>query len=298
MRCRPSLVRGRAAQVNPGGFTTPARRPSVPHRTAGCGKSSLRPLMAGSSPSLPDGSNPSAAIVQSASDVQCSRLLKTTFATDFRDTFCRAFDRVANVSIFTTLVTAIPRYICNASGGAPAGCSVLGCAPGQSPTPIRRSSHPSGARPRSGHKKARLCRALDHGFLFMSLLQEGPPKRPESFTRRSWQTCEKPACPRPTRQKPRPTALPHPAAQNRTQHPPHWLRCNDRCQRQLPSGQPPGQAGSAGRQPQRYRRLETPRFSRSRDPCTHVTRERPRPLQHRCRGSRDFPSKCDIQTAK
>jgi hypothetical protein len=29
-------------------------------------------------PSLPDGSNPSAAIVQSASDVQCSRLLKTT----------------------------------------------------------------------------------------------------------------------------------------------------------------------------------------------------------------------------
>ena len=45
----PSLVRGRAAQVNPGGFTTPARRPSVPHRTAGCGKSSLRPLMAGSS---------------------------------------------------------------------------------------------------------------------------------------------------------------------------------------------------------------------------------------------------------
>ncbi|MFP1497915.1 tyrosine-type recombinase/integrase [Escherichia coli] len=76
MRCRPSLVRGRAAQVNPGGFTTPARRPSVPHRTAGCGKSSLRPLMAGSSPSLPDGSNPSAAIVQSASDVQRRPLLK------------------------------------------------------------------------------------------------------------------------------------------------------------------------------------------------------------------------------
>ncbi|MEI4992652.1 hypothetical protein U1740_20510, partial [Aeromonas caviae] len=44
----------------------------------GCGKSSLRPLMAGSSPSLPDGSNPSAAIVQSASDIPCSRLLKTT----------------------------------------------------------------------------------------------------------------------------------------------------------------------------------------------------------------------------
>ncbi|RTR60608.1 hypothetical protein DY930_36130, partial [Pseudomonas aeruginosa] len=37
-------------------------------------------LWAGSSPSLPDGSNPSAAIVQSASDVQCSRLLKTTAA--------------------------------------------------------------------------------------------------------------------------------------------------------------------------------------------------------------------------
>ncbi len=37
-------------------------------------------LLAGSSPSLPDGSNPSAAIVQSASDVQCSRLLKTTAA--------------------------------------------------------------------------------------------------------------------------------------------------------------------------------------------------------------------------
>ncbi|WP_171986755.1 hypothetical protein [Burkholderia cenocepacia] len=37
-------------------------------------------LLAGSSPSLPDGSNPSAAIVQSASDVQCSRLLKTTRA--------------------------------------------------------------------------------------------------------------------------------------------------------------------------------------------------------------------------
>ncbi len=73
----PSLVRGRAAQVNRR-IHYPARRPSVPHRTAGCGKSSLRPLMAGSSPSLPDGSNPSAAIVQSASDVQCSRLLKTT----------------------------------------------------------------------------------------------------------------------------------------------------------------------------------------------------------------------------
>lgn len=38
--------------------------------------------MAGSSPSLPDGSNPSAAIVQSASDVQCSRLLKTTESID------------------------------------------------------------------------------------------------------------------------------------------------------------------------------------------------------------------------
>ncbi|KAA1271048.1 transposase [Corynebacterium striatum] len=91
MRCRPSLVRGRAAQVNPGGFTTPARRPSVPHRTAGCGKSSLRPLMAGSSPSLSDGSNPSAAIVQSASDVQCSRLLKTTPPCPFPGVFCRVF---------------------------------------------------------------------------------------------------------------------------------------------------------------------------------------------------------------
>ncbi|MBK3023939.1 hypothetical protein FKK33_26220, partial [Klebsiella pneumoniae] len=44
MRCRPSLVRGRAAQVNPGGFTTPARRPSVPHRTAGCGKGTVAKL--------------------------------------------------------------------------------------------------------------------------------------------------------------------------------------------------------------------------------------------------------------
>ena len=41
----------------------------------------MKPLLAGSSPSLPDGSNPSAAIVQSASDVQCSRLLKTTNVT-------------------------------------------------------------------------------------------------------------------------------------------------------------------------------------------------------------------------
>ncbi|MGE4403697.1 MAG: hypothetical protein AB7F61_18755, partial [Desulfobulbus sp.] len=49
------------------------------------GKSSLRPLMAGSSPSLPDGSNPSAAIVQSASDVQCSRLLKTTHPAEVED---------------------------------------------------------------------------------------------------------------------------------------------------------------------------------------------------------------------
>ena len=40
--------------------------------------------MAGSSPSLPDGSNPSAAIVQSASDVQCSRLLKTTAAREIK----------------------------------------------------------------------------------------------------------------------------------------------------------------------------------------------------------------------
>ncbi|OWS90586.1 DUF3330 domain-containing protein, partial [Enterobacter hormaechei] len=55
------------------------------------GKSSLRPLMAGSSPSLPDGSNPSAAIVQSASDVQCSRLLKTTPPCPFPGVFCRVF---------------------------------------------------------------------------------------------------------------------------------------------------------------------------------------------------------------
>ncbi|OPE03429.1 hypothetical protein APA30_32380 [Pseudomonas aeruginosa] len=48
-------------------------------------------VWAGSSPSLPDGSNPSAAIVQSASDVQCSRLLKTTAATLLRD---RASDLV------------------------------------------------------------------------------------------------------------------------------------------------------------------------------------------------------------
>lgn len=46
--------------------------------TLSCLTPSERPEMAGSSPSLPDGSNPSAAIVQSASDVQCSRLLKTT----------------------------------------------------------------------------------------------------------------------------------------------------------------------------------------------------------------------------
>ena len=61
----PSLVRGRAAQVNPGGFTTPARRPSVPHQ---------RPV-AESPPASADGrqhrrclmDQPSAAIVQSAS---------------------------------------------------------------------------------------------------------------------------------------------------------------------------------------------------------------------------------------
>src|SRR5699024_10207251 len=111
----PSLVRGRAAQVNPGGFTTPARRPSVPHRTAGCGKSSLRPLMAGSSPSLPDGSNPSAAIVQSASDVQCSRLLKTTGLLEAAlfglanttikkpDLRCRAFFYQDNFSVMKSL---------------------------------------------------------------------------------------------------------------------------------------------------------------------------------------------------
>ncbi|WP_206601978.1 hypothetical protein, partial [Escherichia coli] len=43
------------------------------------GKSSLRPLMAGSSASWTDGAKPADGIVQSASDVQCSRLLKTTF---------------------------------------------------------------------------------------------------------------------------------------------------------------------------------------------------------------------------
>ncbi|AZZ00638.1 transposase (plasmid) [Salmonella sp. SSDFZ69] len=105
MRCRPSLVRGRAAQVNPGGFTTPARRPSVPHRTAGCGKSSLRPLMAGSSPSLPDGSNPSAAIVQSASDVQCSRLLKTTMGHCCKVSDEAAFCLIQRPYISKTLLT-------------------------------------------------------------------------------------------------------------------------------------------------------------------------------------------------
>ncbi|RQA50332.1 hypothetical protein IPC483_34620 [Pseudomonas aeruginosa] len=48
------------------------------HSRSALGKNRHRQDMAGSSPSLPDGSNPSAAIVQSASDVQCSRLLKTT----------------------------------------------------------------------------------------------------------------------------------------------------------------------------------------------------------------------------
>ncbi|PLV29814.1 hypothetical protein CXG51_06840, partial [Pseudomonas guariconensis] len=82
----------------------PARRPSVPHRTAGCGKSSLRPLMAGSSPSLPDGSNPSAAIVQSASDVQCSRLLKTTNWMSGK-----AHHAVRIESAFTFFDTCLPR---------------------------------------------------------------------------------------------------------------------------------------------------------------------------------------------
>ena len=50
------------------------------HSRSALGKNRHRQDMAGSSPSLPDGSNPSAAIVQSASDVQCSRLLKTTKA--------------------------------------------------------------------------------------------------------------------------------------------------------------------------------------------------------------------------
>ncbi|EMB9908942.1 hypothetical protein VAL12_006989 [Pseudomonas aeruginosa] len=49
---------------------------SVERKQSRC--NNQRQVVAGSSPSLPDGSNPSAAIVQSASDVQCSRLLKTT----------------------------------------------------------------------------------------------------------------------------------------------------------------------------------------------------------------------------
>lgn len=77
----------------------------MPHRTAGCGKSSLRPLMAGSSPSLPDGSNPSAAIVQSASDVQCSRLLKTT-----------AFECLANAARVIKLRHATVQKAQDASG--------------------------------------------------------------------------------------------------------------------------------------------------------------------------------------
>ncbi|OTH75647.1 hypothetical protein CAZ14_35865 [Pseudomonas aeruginosa] len=54
-------------------------------------------VWAGSSPSLPDGSNPSAAIVQSASDVQCSRLLKTTHSriTDLHQKYC-LLDYVSN----------------------------------------------------------------------------------------------------------------------------------------------------------------------------------------------------------
>ncbi len=47
MRCRPSLSRG--AQVQSPGFL-PARRPSVPHRTAGCGKSSCVRRMAEQQP--------------------------------------------------------------------------------------------------------------------------------------------------------------------------------------------------------------------------------------------------------
>ncbi|MBN0378738.1 hypothetical protein JTM61_32270, partial [Pseudomonas aeruginosa] len=65
------------------------------------GKSSLRPLMAGSSPSLPDGSNPSAAIVQSASDVQCSRLLKTT--SPFFPGVIMLQKSVANSLLFATI---------------------------------------------------------------------------------------------------------------------------------------------------------------------------------------------------
>ena len=47
MRCRPSLVRGRAAQVNPGGFTLrEGHRCRIERPVA---ESLLRPLMAGSS---------------------------------------------------------------------------------------------------------------------------------------------------------------------------------------------------------------------------------------------------------
>ena len=62
--------------------------------------------MAGSSPSLPDGSNPSAAIVQSASDVQCSRLLKTTVFVSFSEDDCtrqRGLKAVVQSSIERTV---------------------------------------------------------------------------------------------------------------------------------------------------------------------------------------------------
>ncbi|WP_223936784.1 hypothetical protein, partial [Aeromonas caviae] len=62
-----------------------------------------RPLMAGSSPSLPDGSNPSAAIVQSASDVQCSRLLKTTLHPPFFPGVIMLQKSVANSLLFATI---------------------------------------------------------------------------------------------------------------------------------------------------------------------------------------------------
>lgn len=56
MRCRPSLVRGRAAQVNLAD-SLPLREAIGAASNGRLRKVLLRPLMAGSSPSLPDGSN-------------------------------------------------------------------------------------------------------------------------------------------------------------------------------------------------------------------------------------------------
>ncbi len=67
--------------------------------------------MAGSSPSLPDGSNPSAAIVQSASDVQCSRLLKTTPVTTPLPKYAmsKAFAALFNVDLIGDDLEALIR---------------------------------------------------------------------------------------------------------------------------------------------------------------------------------------------